>query len=143
MASELLTIAQYMKLNKLEKTEYINSQFNLKNNFLVGSVNKQHEGQNFFFAEQLINPYTGEKIIERLFSDVNVGYTAFCPGFNLAKNDIYENDRILFSFKPSIDTANLKKGSIVLIKAESIIKVEEPTIVLQQLNISHEAKLRT
>src|SRR5699024_3501950 len=136
--TKLLSVHDFHELSNVKKIAYINSQYNLKDNYLVGKVRPQFKNQNFFFVENLVNPYTGQYIDFHLFNDVTVNHHAFCPGFRLEENNLRADDLILFRFEPNLDFRKLKEGSALIVTKQTIIPIESSADVIRELQLPAE-----
>lgn len=135
----LITTEQFYKLSNSKKFEYINSLFQLKENYLVGKTTHQYVGQSFLIIEDLLNPYTGKQLPNQLFSDLNTWkLNAISFNTKLKDYDLTAGSLILFRFSFSMNLENIKQGEVLVVRKECIIPVETAGDILRELELTEE-----
>lgn len=133
--NKLIKPDSLFRLSPQKQIEYVTTHFHLKDNFLIGTVGEQRDGQTFFFINQLINPYTGLRIIERLLVDRYIRYSAYCRGSQEQLN-IQAGDTVLFQFNVTKELRTLREGGILTVDPSSIQVLRKPSDVLAELHMT-------
>lgn len=130
---------EYIKKSPSERMDYICNKLNLKENYLLGTIDAQYDVQNYFLVTKLINPYTGAYINTQLITGAPVTSDAICRDASLEKVGLEANQMILFKFHTKRDAShNVIRGELLTIDKDMIIPIEHADDVLRELEITIE-----
>lgn len=134
----LVTIANFLQKTNEEKKDYLLSEGQLADFWLIGRVKNTVEPRPFFFIRELKNPYTGTSFVRSLFTDMEDPVSSvFCQ--NRSKKHLY-NDETLVAFKVHISNNKeaLAKGRILETTLDNIYVIDKPDEVFELVGIKQE-----
>ncbi|WP_046180956.1 McrB family protein [Domibacillus tundrae] len=122
-----------------EIDEYISETFDIQDHYLVGSVKETKRGAiepDFFFIENLVNPFTGQKI-GKLLEGGRPKSNAICRHAKPEDFGLKGDQLVLFQFRIDIQSnLGLSKGEVLAVEKESLKPIEDNYDILRELKIT-------
>ncbi|MED4990047.1 AAA family ATPase [Parageobacillus toebii] len=139
-AQTLIDISTYINdKNPQERLSYICDVLGLRENYLLGKVLESRHNRNFFLIGDLVNPYNGRRIFERVIKDANFIQNVICPGATIEDLGLEAGQLVLFRFQTDeSDFDKVSQGKLLRTNKDNIINVRDVSDVLNKLGIEPE-----
>lgn len=122
-----LSINNYYDLNVDEKKKYILEIMDLEGFWILGYVKNPIKESNFFFIENIINPYTNLQLNWNIFSDIHINSKIKCK-INSLDGNLSDDTLVLTKVTLNLNKGFLSKnGALFNIVSSNDIKLIENT----------------